>query len=135
MWFKEAVKNVPRWPFVDLGCGKGRGLILAHEAGFRNLSGVEFSPALCKIARKNLQHCGIQANVICADATQFVFPNEPAVVFMYNPFGPSIMQKVLANIGTAPRCLIYVTPKHSELFRRFRLQENLNHSHVYATTG
>lgn len=132
LWFNEAIRNVPKWPFIDLGSGKGRPLILAAEAGFTNLTGVEFSESLCRVARENLKRCKIQANLVCDDARNFTFPNEPCVVFMYNPFGPAIMQKVLANLSNAPRFVVYVTPKHHALFEGFTLVKDLGHSHVYA---
>ena len=40
--------------FVDYGCGKGRVLMEAADAGFKRVVGVEFSPELCDIARVEL---------------------------------------------------------------------------------
>ncbi len=39
---------------VDLGCGKGRVLLLASHWGFREVRGVEFAQELCEIAKKNI---------------------------------------------------------------------------------
>lgn len=39
--------------FVDLGCGKGRTLLIASEFGFKAVRGVEFAHELCEIARRN----------------------------------------------------------------------------------
>ncbi len=44
--------------FVDLGCGKGRAMALAAEAGFAQVRGVELSPHLAAIARDNLARLG-----------------------------------------------------------------------------
>lgn len=41
--------------FVDLGAGKGRAMLLASELPFRRIVGVEFSPELCDVARRNLR--------------------------------------------------------------------------------
>src|SRR5215472_1458160 len=41
------------YTFVDLGCGKGRVLLMARELGFGRIIGVEFAPALAKVARRN----------------------------------------------------------------------------------
>jgi SAM-dependent methyltransferase len=41
--------------FIDLGCGKGRPLIVAAEFPFRALTGIELSPYLCGIARRNVK--------------------------------------------------------------------------------
>lgn len=44
--------------FVDLGCGKGRAMILAAERGFARVRGLELSPGLAATARVNLQRVG-----------------------------------------------------------------------------
>ena len=41
--------------FVDFGCGKGRGLLLALEYKFKRVVGIEFSQRLCDIARENVE--------------------------------------------------------------------------------
>ena len=41
--------------FVDYGCGKGRVLLLAAEAGFIRLIGVEFAPELATVCEANLR--------------------------------------------------------------------------------
>ena len=126
-FFNLAVENVPRWPFIDLGCGKGRALILAQEAGFRDLAGVEFSPALCRCTRANLAKTSTDAKLICGDARDYVFPANPAVVFMYNPFGESVMRTVCANMQGYPRIVIYANPSHRQIFSSFHvLRSNEN---------
>jgi hypothetical protein len=137
-WFLEAIKDVPRWPFIDMGSGKGRALILAHEAGFTDLTGVDFSPKLCRIACRNLEKVGIRASVICQDAGEFQFPRHPAVVFFYNPFGRDLMQRVLANAGSESRIFVYVNPLHESVFQPFKLLRRgemfaLFRTHDYAT--
>jgi len=137
-YFREAIKDVPRWPFIDMGCGKGRALILAHEAGFTDLTGVDFSAKLCRAARGNLTRLGIRASVICQDAGEFQFPRHPAIVFFYNPFGSDLMQRVLANAGSEPRIFVYVNFLHESLFQPFKLSRRgeafaLFATHDYAT--
>jgi predicted RNA methylase len=90
--------------FVDLGSGKGRTLLMASDYPFRRIVGVELIPALHQIAQENvrqykseLQKCFV-LETICADATTFLFPEEPLVVFLFNPFGESGMRQVVANI-------------------------------------
>jgi SAM-dependent methyltransferase len=106
--FSTAIEGVERGrTFIDLGCGKGRVLIMAQEAGFRRMIGVEFSPALAKIARKQCPF----AEVITGDATQYVFPKEPLCVFMYNPFGLAVLSEVVAHFPV-DSIVIYVVPLH-----------------------
>lgn len=50
----SALNPSPNGAFVDIGCGKGRVLLLAAEFGFRRVTGVEFAKELCEIARDNI---------------------------------------------------------------------------------
>ena len=90
--------------FLDLGSGKGRTLLMASDYAFRRIVGVELLPALHQIAQENLrlykhesQKC-FALDSICADASEFPFPDEPLVVFLFNPFGESGMRQVTANL-------------------------------------
>lgn len=119
--FARAVPVVPRSTFIDLGCGKGRALILAHEAGFRDLIGVEISPKLAKATIRNLKKLNIAAEIVAADAGAYCFPDRPIVVFLYNPFGEPTMRKVTKHLREHNRAyVIYVNPQHLSLFSGFR---------------
>jgi SAM-dependent methyltransferase len=90
--------------FVDLGCGKGRVLLLASELPFRRVVGVEISAGLCAIARRN---AGLfrpptrraEIEVHNADATRFQFPETNLLVHMYHPFDPELTVKVFEHLG------------------------------------
>ncbi len=43
------------YAFIDIGCGKGRVVLLASEYAFREVVGVELNPQLASVARRNLQ--------------------------------------------------------------------------------
>jgi SAM-dependent methyltransferase len=90
--------------FVDLGCGKGRVLLVASDYPFRRAVGVEISPQLTAIARENI-HRYRPASRRCrdvtvenADATQFDFPETNLLVHLYHPFEPAITTAVLARL-------------------------------------
>jgi SAM-dependent methyltransferase len=100
--------------FIDLGSGKGRVLIMAGEYSFRRIIGIEFSPELCAIARKNLAITHTHAEVICQSAIDFEFPLEPSVIFMCNPFFAEVMKPVISHIYRNG-FLVYVNPKLHDL--------------------
>jgi SAM-dependent methyltransferase len=86
--------------FVDLGCGKGRVLLMAGVLPFARVVGVEYSPRLAGIARDNLQrYRGPRAaeaiSVEICDAICFEYPPGDLVVFMYHPFDEVIMRQVV----------------------------------------
>jgi SAM-dependent methyltransferase len=109
--------------FIDLGSGKGRALMLAAEYPFRRIIGVEFAEPLVETARANIQHLSqtrdvSRIEVIHSDALKYDLPTEPELIFLYNPFGSSMMKVVAertrASLATAPRDLavLYLNPFH-----------------------
>jgi SAM-dependent methyltransferase len=118
--FDEIMRNLPVRPeestFIDLGSGKGKALILALEHGFKKAIGVEFSYDLCAASMSNLSALGMRgrAEVVFGSASEFRFPSEPTVVFMFNPFGPKVLARVLHNLYPES-LLVYAHPKHAEL--------------------
>jgi len=93
-----------KFDFVDYGAGKGRVLLLAARHGFRSVTGVEISPSLVEIARKNAvtfaarhpQVCSIE--LVCEDATAFEPRGGDTVYYFYQPFPDWVMERVLERI-------------------------------------
>ena len=50
--------SVEDYALVDIGCGKGRVLMMAAEYEFCEIVGVELDPGLARVARKNLSRVG-----------------------------------------------------------------------------
>lgn len=96
--------------FVDLGCGKGRVLLIAAESGFKAVRGVEFAREICDIAKKNCavyrRRRGIETPVTVthADAARYPIDSDEDVFFMFNPFDDVVMRQVLDNIRES--CLL-----------------------------
>ena len=117
-WLQSALaflnEDWSTFTFVDLGCGKGRALIVAFENGFARVIGVEFAKSLVEIARKNSDIVGARAEVTHEDATRFEFPNGDLVVFMSNPFQGEVMRQVMNNLARhsgGKLYLLYYNPK------------------------
>jgi SAM-dependent methyltransferase len=106
--FRTLVEALPidhrEFAFVDYGSGKGRALMLAAEFPFRRIVGVEFSPELTEIARRNLESFGrerrssTEFELVCVDAVEYDIPDEPAVLYFYNPFAEQVLRRVLERI-------------------------------------
>jgi len=81
-------RNPATLTFVDIGCGKGRALIIASGLGFKQVIGVEFVHQLAEIARKNMVTAGVaNAVVIEADAAGYRFPETDMVVYFFASSG------------------------------------------------
>jgi SAM-dependent methyltransferase len=96
--------NFRDFTFVDLGSGKGRTLLMASDYPFHRIVGVELLPSLNEIAQENLcqyknesQKC-FALKTVCADATTFPLPEDPLVIYLFNPFPESGMRQVTANL-------------------------------------
>jgi SAM-dependent methyltransferase len=108
--------------FIDIGSGKGRPLLMASEYPFRKIIGIELLPELNRIALENIRkfpderkRCK-QIEAVVGDATQFAFPEEPLVIFMFHPLTEEAFEKVVANLQASlrrdrrPAWLVYANP-------------------------
>ncbi len=78
--------------FVDVGCGKGRILMLAAKYGFQRTIGLELSPQLCKVAESNLEtYCNHhpevkKPSVICTNVLEHQLTDDETIFFLFWPF-------------------------------------------------
>jgi SAM-dependent methyltransferase len=118
--FRRAIHSLPsemtpgELTFVDLGCGKGRALILAGELSFRELVGIDISPSLVECARQNLARARIaNARVICRNAARYQFPPGNLLVYMFHPFAGPVFRQAMRNLcrsASADVWMVYINP-------------------------
>ncbi len=93
--------------FVDLGCGKGRAVLVASEYPFRDILGIELSPALTATARRNAAIMARRfprrtpVRVESADASSYPLPSGDLILFLYHPFGAELVSKVVDSVEAA----------------------------------
>jgi SAM-dependent methyltransferase len=88
--------------FLDVGCGKGRALIIAADYRFESLVGVDYSARLCRVARRNLERCGVERfQIVTSDATRFDYPAVNTLAFFYHPFNGAVLETVLEKLHAA----------------------------------
>jgi SAM-dependent methyltransferase len=132
MWrATDGTLDIGNVAFVDIGCGKGRAVMLATEMGFREVLGVELSGELVAVAERNLERwrelglakCSVR--VVQGDAIAVDLPRGPLLVYLYNPFQATVMRLLLerlAVIAAAEReqiDVLYVTPSQTVVFAEF----------------
>jgi SAM-dependent methyltransferase len=129
--------------FIDLGSGKGRALILAAAYPFRRIIGVEFAAELHRAAEANVaafsrnRSPGSPILLVHADVATYEFPNEPLIIFLFNPFSPVIIRRVadraIASWRVSPRPMIvlYMFPTYLSAFPQSDWQI-VEQTHTYA---
>jgi hypothetical protein len=92
---------------------------MASDYPFRRIVGVELLPSLHEIAQQNLRQYHSESQKcfalesICGDATDFTFPDDPLVIYLFNPFPESGMRQVFTNLEKSlranprPVCVLY----------------------------
>ena len=120
----DAVPLAPeRTTLVDIGAGLGRVVLHAARRPYRQIVGVEISPALVEVAKEN--RATYRGELACrdirlvrADAADFTFPRGDLLVYLYNPFGAKVLGPLLDRLSADRRrdvALVYTTPRWSEL--------------------
>ncbi|HKC01057.1 MAG TPA: class I SAM-dependent methyltransferase [Terriglobales bacterium] len=107
--FREMMASLPiefeQFTFIDLGSGKGRTLLMASEYPFKRIVGVELIAELDRAAQQNIldyrsptQRC-VQIDSLLADAREFELPEEPLVLYLFNPLPEHAFSDVLQRLG------------------------------------
>jgi SAM-dependent methyltransferase len=120
-----------KFSFVDVGCGKGRAMLLALRFPFRRVWGVELSPALTAVANDNLRRFAadwrqpqVPAEAFAGDAADFALPDGPVVMFLYHPFAAPLMKRFIAHVREAARqepreiYMLYANPELGKLLEK-----------------
>jgi len=96
--------NLGEFTFIDIGSGKGRVLLMAADYPFRRILGVELMPDLHRVAKENIgkyksdsQQC-FAIDSIQGDASEFIFPSELTVLYLFNPLPESGLAKMISNL-------------------------------------
>lgn len=131
MWVSDCTHpGIGSYSFIDVGCGKGRAVMMASEYPFRQTIGIELNASLAQIATRNLtiwESAGrplCPARIVCQDATEFSFPQGPSVLYLYNPFATPVIRQLIASIQAqfSDRAgmldLIYFNPQKENPFER-----------------
>lgn len=114
--------------FLDIGSGKGRALVLAAEAGFKKVIGIEYASELNDIAYTNIETVkdrfpNTEFDLQEGDALQFDIPSEVDVIYLFNPFDEEAVSGLMKKVKPAfdrskPIYLVYVNPVHCAVMQK-----------------
>lgn len=128
----EGVGRVEEYAFLDVGCGKGRALLLASELPFREVVGVELNRELSEVAERNVERwrtLGLARSpvrVVCGDATEVQVARGPLLLYLYNPFRAEVLRVLLERLevwaggeGAGKMEVLYLYPEEEGVFAEF----------------
>jgi SAM-dependent methyltransferase len=102
--------NPAELTFVDMGCGKGRALLMAARLPFIEAVGVEISASHCHWAVSNVaryrpagEPWRTKIRICNSNATEFDFPNTDLLVYLFNPFRGPVLRAVLDRLAEFQR--------------------------------
>lgn len=132
------------YTFIDIGSGKGRVLLMAADYPFRRILGIELLPALHRAAQENIskyksdsQQC-FAIESICGDARSFVFPQEPTVLYLFNPLPEAGLVEMLGNLERSlrehprPVYVLYHNPLLEHVVTRSPVWKKIAGTHQYS---
>ena len=120
---RELMSSQSNYRFIDIGCGKGKVILVARLQKFIDRSpssyiGIDFDGKLIEIARDNSSRLfGDQGEFLHADIVDFDFRqwNSCLILFLYNPFDQEVLSKFLLKLKDLSVIIIYVNPVHRDL--------------------
>jgi hypothetical protein len=145
--FREMMHGLPidftQFTFIDIGSGKGRTLLMASEYPFRSIVGVEILPGLHEVAQQNItvyesSTAGERIQAIWMDAADYVFPEQPLLVYLFNPLPEACLRKTLQHLEDSlmqsPReaWIVYHNPLLEAILERSRILLRVTSTPQYA---
>lgn len=124
---------IPPSSFTDLGCGKGRALVVAAYFGFTKIRGVDFAVEVCKTADYHLKHIQdrfpqMEYSIYCQNVPDYEIHPDEQVFFLFNPFNDEVIEELLEKVEVSqklhPRTIyfLYASPKYIDVFFEYEYE-------------
>jgi SAM-dependent methyltransferase len=136
--------NLHEFTFIDIGSGKGRALLMAADHPFRQVLGIELLPELQRVAQENIgkyksdsQQC-FAIDCLLGDASEFAFPPEPTVLYLFNPLPESGLVRMIGNLERSlrehprPVFVLYHNPMLEHVLTRSAAFKKIAGTHLYS---
>ena len=108
--------------FLDIGCGKGKTLILASKFSFKQITGYELDKEIFSVLKKNINQNKLRNFKIYNKSIKISEIENNSVIYFYNPFNEQLSTKLFEEISINPLLediiLIYVNPIYSHALEK-----------------
>ena len=102
-YLKNVLKNIginKKDSILDIGSAKGSALKTMLDFPFQNIDGIEISPELVEIAKRNFQKLKTnKVEIFNENASCFMGYNNYNYFYLYNPFPEIILKKVFNQMN------------------------------------
>jgi predicted RNA methylase len=104
--------------FIDIGCGKGKTLLIAAKYGFSEIYGYEINSSIFKVLDLNITKSNISNLRIFKKSIDIEEIQNKSVIYFYNPFGETLTLNFFSSIAENKNLkdivIIYVNPIYSK---------------------
>jgi SAM-dependent methyltransferase len=117
--------------FIDIGCGKGKALLIAAQlATIDKVMGIELAESLCKASEKNMEIARARgllrapSKIIHGDAVEAEYDPSINIFFLNNPFDAAFMIRMIdvlqrhAQRNQRKVWMLYGNPQHASVIEQ-----------------
>lgn len=120
----QSLNITPDDSIIDIGCGKGNVLRIAYKYPFKRIKGIDLDERLVRIAKKNFNILKMndRISVSAGDAVKYKKYYEYNILYLANPFGRDIMEKVIKRIVGSKKGkirIVYYNPTCAEVIEKY----------------
>ena len=115
---EDTLLNLEPYDFIDIGCGKGKTLLLAENYAFKRIIGYEINNEIFNVLIKNINTKKSNRFDLLNSSLNFEDINDYSVLYFYNTFQEPLTEKFFKYLEDAPHLenivLIYVNALYSD---------------------
>jgi len=109
--------QLKHYNFLDIGCGKGKTMILASKYSFKQITGYEINKDVFSVLKKNINQKKFRNFKVYNKSIKISEIENNSVIYFYNPFNEELSKRLFDEISINTLLediiLIYVNPIYS----------------------
>ena len=116
--------DLTEFSFVDIGCGKGKALIIANKFKFKEVIGYEINRQVYDVLCKNINKLNIRNSQLINDSINADKIRNKSIIYFYNPFSENMtydfFKKISLDKNLKQLIIIYVNPQYTKVLNQYK---------------
>lgn len=116
--------DLMEFSFVDIGCGKGKALIIANKFKFKEVIGYEINRQVYDVLCKNINKLNIRNSQLIYDSINADKIQNKSIIYFYNPFSENMtndfFKKISLDKNLKQLIIIYVNPQYTKVLNQYK---------------